>query len=188
MSRRSRYRPHKPSASPNRTTAGGAIGMARSVPIARVRAAANTVGKPSPLTVRPAVPPAGTTPATCDRSTPTGHISRNWFRRQVWLPALAEADLGVKERLGHGSITTTKKYLHALPHADRAALTALDAIREPDTGNGREGCRTHRTRAHGRRAEGNHSGCIGHSSQARVTGTSPGLGLTRCVAEHTEPT
>jgi Phage integrase family len=85
-----------------------------------------------------------------------GHISRDWFRRQVWLPALAEANLGfhltphglrhahaswllaggadlqvVKERLGHGSITTTEKYLRALPHADKAALAALDAIRDP---------------------------------------------------------
>ncbi len=35
----------------------------------------------------------------------------------------------VKERLGHGSITTTGKYLHALPHAGAAALNALAAVR-----------------------------------------------------------
>jgi site-specific recombinase XerD len=66
-----------------------------------------------------------------------GHIGRDWFRRNVWLKALAAAQLGfhttphalrhahaswllaggadiqvVKKRLGHGSITTTEKYLH----------------------------------------------------------------------------
>ena len=35
----------------------------------------------------------------------------------------------VKERLGHGSIRTTEGYLHALPGAQDAALTALDAVR-----------------------------------------------------------
>jgi integrase len=83
-----------------------------------------------------------------------GHIGNDWFRTNVWAKALAKADLGfhvtphglrhahaswllaggadlqvVKERLGHGSITTTEKYLHTLPGADTAALTALDAIR-----------------------------------------------------------
>lgn len=29
----------------------------------------------------------------------------------------------------HANITTTQKYLHTLPNADRAAVTALDAIR-----------------------------------------------------------
>ncbi|MFD0636426.1 hypothetical protein ACFQ9X_37465 [Catenulispora yoronensis] len=35
----------------------------------------------------------------------------------------------VKERLGHGSITTTEQYLGTLPGAGDAALSALDAIR-----------------------------------------------------------
>ena len=35
----------------------------------------------------------------------------------------------MKERPGHGSITTTEKYLHTLPGADTAALAALDSIR-----------------------------------------------------------
>jgi hypothetical protein len=35
----------------------------------------------------------------------------------------------VKERLGHASITTTEKYLHALPGADNIALDALTAVR-----------------------------------------------------------
>jgi hypothetical protein len=40
------------------------------------------------------------------------------------------ADLQVvKERLGHGSISTTEKYLHTLPGADDVALDALDKIR-----------------------------------------------------------
>lgn len=80
-----------------------------------------------------------------------GHIPANWFRRQIWQTAVQAADLGirvrvhdlrhahaswllaggadlqvVKERLGHGSIATTEKYLHTLPEADE---TALDASR-----------------------------------------------------------
>jgi hypothetical protein len=83
-----------------------------------------------------------------------GHIPNTWFRSHVWDPAVEVAELGfrvtphglrhahaswllaggadlqvVKERLGHGSIATTGKYLHALPGADQAALEALDAFR-----------------------------------------------------------
>ena len=36
----------------------------------------------------------------------------------------------VKERLGHGRITTTERYLHTLTGADDTALTALSRIRE----------------------------------------------------------
>ena len=85
-----------------------------------------------------------------------GHIGNDWFRTNIWSKALVEADLGfhitphdlrhahaswllaggadlqvVKERLGHASITTTEKYLHALPGANRAALNAMDTIRGP---------------------------------------------------------
>jgi hypothetical protein len=35
----------------------------------------------------------------------------------------------VKERLGHGSITTTEKYLHSLPGTEDAAVNALARIR-----------------------------------------------------------
>jgi site-specific recombinase XerD len=36
------------------------------------------------------------------------------------------ADLQVvKQRLGHGSLRTTEKYLHTLPDADETALDAL---------------------------------------------------------------
>jgi integrase len=42
------------------------------------------------------------------------------------------ADIQVaKERLGHGSITTTEQYLGTLPGAGEAALAALNAIRGP---------------------------------------------------------
>jgi integrase len=83
-----------------------------------------------------------------------GHIPRNWFRNQVWLPAIEAAKLPfhvrihdlrhahaswllaggadlqvVKERLGHASIQTTEKYLHTLPEADSTAIAALAAIR-----------------------------------------------------------
>ena len=83
-----------------------------------------------------------------------GHISGDWFRKQVWAKALKAADLEahftpndmrhanaswllaggadlqvVKERLGHGSIRTTDRYLHALPSAQNQALRALDVMR-----------------------------------------------------------
>ncbi|MBA3741985.1 site-specific integrase [Sporichthya sp.] len=83
-----------------------------------------------------------------------GHIPNSWFRAHVWNPAVQTAEIGftvtphglrhahaswllaggadlqvVKERLGHGSIATTGKYLHALPGADAAALEALEAFR-----------------------------------------------------------
>lgn len=83
-----------------------------------------------------------------------GHIPADWFRRQVWRPALSRAEVGarvrfhdlrhahaswllaggadlqvVKERLGHSDIATTARYLHTLPEADETALTALDSIR-----------------------------------------------------------
>jgi integrase len=86
--------------------------------------------------------------------TSDGHIPNSWFRANVWNPAVKAAGLDfrvtphglrhahaswllaggadlqvVKERLGHGSIVTTGKYLHTLPGADNAALAALDAIR-----------------------------------------------------------
>jgi integrase len=84
----------------------------------------------------------------------TGHIPRRWFREAVLKPALAAskidvdikmhglrhahaswllaggADLQVvKERLGHGSISTTEKYLHTLPDADDTAVDAFARIR-----------------------------------------------------------
>jgi len=83
-----------------------------------------------------------------------GHIPRDWFRRQIWQPAVKGAGLDihvrmhdmrhahaswllaggadlqvVKERLGHASIATTEKYLHTLPGADETALAALSKIR-----------------------------------------------------------
>ena len=40
------------------------------------------------------------------------------------------ADLQVvKQRLGHGSLRTTERYLHTLPDADETALEALSKIR-----------------------------------------------------------
>lgn len=87
-----------------------------------------------------------------------GHLPRAWFRRTIWNPALQAAGITfpvrfhdlrhahaswllaggadiqtVKERMGHSSITTTQKYLHTLPNADHAAITALDAIRRRRT-------------------------------------------------------
>ncbi|MGP3921425.1 tyrosine-type recombinase/integrase [Nonomuraea sp. 10N515B] len=87
-----------------------------------------------------------------------GHIPADWFRKQVWHPALEEADLEiavrihdlrhahaswllsggadlqvVKERLGHASIKTTEKYLHTLDDADETALDAFNKIRHRKT-------------------------------------------------------
>ena len=46
-----------------------------------------------------------------------------------WLLA-GGADLQtVKDRLGHGSIATTEKYLHTLPDADEIAVEAFSRIR-----------------------------------------------------------
>jgi site-specific recombinase XerD len=81
-------------------------------------------------------------------------IGRDWFRRNVWLNALQIAQLGfhvspnhlrhahaswllaggadiqvVRERLGHGSVTTTGRYLHTYPQKDAVALKALARIR-----------------------------------------------------------
>jgi site-specific recombinase XerD len=41
-----------------------------------------------------------------------GHISRNWFRRQVWLPTLKAVDLDVAVRM------------HDMPHAHASWLLA----------------------------------------------------------------
>ena len=84
-----------------------------------------------------------------------GHIPARWFRESVFKPALVASELDielgmhglrhahaswllaggadlqvVKERLGHGSIATTEKYLHTLPDADDTAIDALDKIRK----------------------------------------------------------
>ena len=83
-----------------------------------------------------------------------GHISRDWFRQNVWQPAMSRAGITfrvrahdlrhahaswliaggadlqmVKDRLGHGSISTTEKYLHTLPEADDDALDAFTRVR-----------------------------------------------------------
>jgi integrase len=85
-----------------------------------------------------------------------GHIPRDWFRVQVWIPALDAAELTstgvqakhlrhahaswllhggadlqvVKERMGHAKISTTERYLGTLPDADETALDALAQIRK----------------------------------------------------------
>lgn len=78
-------------------------------------------------------------------------LSRNTFRTRVWLPAIDKAQIdfpvrphdlrhahaswllaggadlkGVMDRMGHAQITTTQKYLHALPDADQKNLAAFD--------------------------------------------------------------
>jgi integrase len=111
--------------------------------MAAYRAQRRTNGKDLPVRRRAPIP-----------GPPELHISRDWFRNQVWKPALKAARLGfhvrvhdlrhahaswllagganiyvVKERLGHGSITTTEQYLHTLPDAQDEALGAFAAIR-----------------------------------------------------------
>jgi integrase len=83
-----------------------------------------------------------------------GHIPRDWFREQIWKPAVKQAGIAfavrtqdlrhahaswllaggadlqmVKERLGHGSISTTERYLHTLPDAGDEAVEAFSRIR-----------------------------------------------------------
>ncbi|HUZ56284.1 MAG TPA: site-specific integrase [Streptosporangiaceae bacterium] len=83
-----------------------------------------------------------------------GHISRDWFRQNIWRPAIERAGITfrvrphdmrhahaswllaggadlqmVKERLGHGSLATTQKYLHTLPDTDDEAVDAFTRIR-----------------------------------------------------------
>ena len=104
------------------------------------RAARRTAGKDEPRR-----------PRTVDTD---GHISRDWFRQNIWKPALKRAGMTfpvrahdlrhahaswllaggadlqmVKDRLGHGSISTTEKYLHTLPDGDDDALNAFTRIR-----------------------------------------------------------
>jgi len=87
-----------------------------------------------------------------------GHIPNSWFRTSTWKPTVKAAGLPqkvrikdlrhahaswllaggadlqvVKERLGHGSIATTERYLHTLPDADETALNALSSIRNRAT-------------------------------------------------------
>ena len=82
-------------------------------------------------------------------------LSRNTFRTRVWRPAILASGIefevrvhdlrhahaswllaggsdlkAVMDRMGHAQITTTRKYLHALPGADNKNLTALDHIRK----------------------------------------------------------
>ena len=90
-------------------------------------------------------------------------ISRNTFRTRVWLPAIRASGVdfdvrvhdlrhahaswllaggsdlrSVMDRMGHAQITTTQKYLHALPDADAKNLDALNRIRrrEPQPADG----------------------------------------------------
>jgi integrase len=83
-----------------------------------------------------------------------GHIPRRWFRHHIWTRATTAAQLPltvrfhdlrhahaswllaggadiqtVKERLGHGSLRTTEKYLHTLPDTNNTALNALHRTR-----------------------------------------------------------
>jgi integrase len=90
-------------------------------------------------------------------------ISRNTFRTRVWRPAIKASGIdfdvrvhdlrhahaswllaggsdlkSVMDRMGHAQITTTQKYLHALPDADQKNLDALNRIRarEPEDADG----------------------------------------------------
>jgi len=88
--------------------------------------------------------------------------TRNTFRTRVWRPAVKKSGVdfdvrvhdlrhahaswllaggsdlkSVMDRMGHAQITTTQKYLHALPDADAKNLTALDRIRGSAPGRDR---------------------------------------------------
>jgi hypothetical protein len=83
----------------------------------------------------------------------TDHCPDDWFRRNVWLPALSAAGFSrrvvfydlrhshatwlarsrtvdlitLKERMGHRSIVTTQRYLSASEEVDHSAADALEA-------------------------------------------------------------
>jgi integrase len=86
-------------------------------------------------------------------------ISRNTFRTRIWRPAIAASGIdfdvrvhdlrhahaswllaggsdlkSVMDRMGHAQITTTQKYLHALPDADAKNLNALKRTRGHNRG------------------------------------------------------
>jgi site-specific recombinase XerD len=108
---------------------------------ARYRAIRRAAGKDNPRT-------AGRTINS------DGHLPRRWFATHIWKPALQASGIDipvrvhdlrhahaswllaggadiqtVKERLGHGSLRTTEKYLHTLPDHDDTVLNALRRIR-----------------------------------------------------------
>jgi integrase len=91
-------------------------------------------------------------------------ISRNTFRTRIWRPAVKASGVdfevrvhdlrhahaswllaggsdlkAVMDRMGHAQITTTQKYLHAMPDADTKNLTALDRIRSVQQSGGEPG-------------------------------------------------
>ena len=88
------------------------------------------------------------------RAPPFHPISRNTFRTHIWRPAIKTSGIDfdvrvhdlrhahaswllaggsdlkyVMDRMGHAQITTTQKYLHALPSADAKNLIALERVR-----------------------------------------------------------
>ena len=101
-------------------------------------------------------------------------ISRNTFRTRVWRPAIKASGVdfdvrvhdlrhahaswllaggsdlkSVMDRMGHAQITTTQKYLHALPDADAKNLDAFNRIRgrraaHPNGGTSSEDDQTNR--------------------------------------------
>jgi hypothetical protein len=124
-----------------RTKPVAATGTAPSALTTRAAAGANTAGVRS-LSTAHAGRAGNSRPRRSRVPDADEHIGRNWFRRSVWNPACAAAELSarprvhdlrhahaswllaggadlqvVKERLGHASIVTTQKYLHTLSGA-----------------------------------------------------------------------
>ena len=132
--------PHRP------TDARQALPQGQRTPHPRPAARAHSTHSPPTSPRRPR--PGDLLFATRD-GTP---LSRNTFRTRIWLPAVqvsgvdfdvrvhdlrhahaswllaGGSDLkSVMDRMGHAQITTTQKYLHALPDADQRTSTPSDA-------------------------------------------------------------
>ena len=107
-------------------TAPNAAPPAKTTPAAPARPRRHRRPHPPPLVPPPHLEPRHSATAGLD-TTVRVHDLRH--AHASWLLAGGADIQTVKERLGHGSLRTTEKYLHTLPDADDTALDALARTR-----------------------------------------------------------